>query len=521
MSSTMPAGKSSVSFMGDNEDEHQPNTSAALSDALLIEGGSVDPNHTQPAYDKRQSNKSMGSLSLAPEIDHNSNHRRRREPPHLSNGLHSPEGNETLEESGSISESASNRLQHLAEAQHRPLTPNLTASTDPSSPNSNTSRAVSPAGRLRQELEEVRQRQESARILVEGSPRTPQRADFPPSLSMSIVAPDTEAEVEHCVVLLHQSTGNEESLGDLAKSLRRSLPESAFVLIRGLQAVRGGNSGYHWADTAWEARFIQTSTVILDQIIKDVLMSKCHFQPQNIVLLGYREGGMAALAAAASWQGFELGGVISIGGPMPDYVQLEPGVRAKTPALIIGGALGEMNAAALQLIQKSFIYTHTDIRKGEHDLIPETKEQLKPLLDFFAHRLRREEWNKQAVISFGTIEFLWYQDQHADGVTDGGGVRGLGSLLILQDLMNKIGDLEKSLGGPEAESSFAPRAYRPMSNQSSHTDADVNTQPSPSGNDIPVEPEDIIPTPTHEVPNSSLFLPCHYFDYAAGTSTGG
>ena len=395
--------------MGGHEDEHQPNTSAALSDALLIEGGSIDPNHTQPAYDKRQSNTSMRSPSLGPETGHDSSHRRRREPPDLFNGLHSSDGIETLAEPGNISESADNRLQQLVAAQHRPLIPNLTASTNPSSPNSNTSRAVSPAGRLRQELEELRQRQEGARILIEGSPRTPQKIDFPPSLSMSIVAPTNEPEVEYCVILLHQSTGNEESLGDLAKSLRRRLPESAFVLIRGLQAVSGGNSGYHWADAPWEARFIQTSAVILDQVIKDVLMSKCRFQPQNIVILGYGEGGMAALAAAASWQGFELGGVVSIGGPMPDYVQLEPSVRAKTPALIIGGALGELNAAALQLIQESFIYTYTNIRKDEHDLIPETQEQLKPLWDFFAHRLRREEWNKKAVISCGTMKFLWYQ----------------------------------------------------------------------------------------------------------------
>ena len=100
-------------------------------------------------------------------------------------------------------------------------------------------------------------------------------------------------------------------------------------------------------------------------------------------------------------------------------------------------------------------------------------------------------------------------------------MRGLGSLLILQDLMNKIGDLEKSLGGPEAESSFAPCAYRPMLNRSSHTNTDIDTLPSPSDNESPIEPDDIIPTPTYKVPNSSLFLPCHYFDYAAGTSTGG
>ena len=100
-------------------------------------------------------------------------------------------------------------------------------------------------------------------------------------------------------------------------------------------------------------------------------------------------------------------------------------------------------------------------------------------------------------------------------------MRGLGSLLILQDLMNKIGNLEKSLGGPEAESSFAPREYKPMAKQTSHTHRENHTASSPSGTESPVDPEDTVPTPTDDLPNSSLFLPCHYFNYAAGTSTGG
>lgn len=88
---------------------------------------------------------------------------------------------------------------------------------------------------------------------------------------------------------------------------------------------------------------------------------------------------------------------------MPDHVRLEPEVRAETPALVIGGALAGITPPPLQLIQESFIYTDTDVRDGEHDLIPETQEQLKPLCDFFGHRLRREQWNKQAVISCGTL----------------------------------------------------------------------------------------------------------------------
>ena len=522
MATTTPAGKSSDSPTDNNEDECQPNTDAALSGPLRIEGGSDSPNHAQSAYDSRHSNNSMRILSLARETDQDSSYGRRRERSNIFNELQTSNSIETLAEPGNIYESTGNSPQQLVEAQHQPSTPNLTATTNPSSPNSNASKAVSPAGRLRQELEGLRQRQESAHMIItEGTPRTPLRIDFPPSLSLSIIEPTNEHEVEHCIVLLHDSTGNEESLSGLAKRLQKNLPESAFVLIRGLQAVEGGNSGYLWADAPGEPRFIQTSTVILDQVIKDVLMTKCGFQPRDIVILGNGEGGMAALAAAASWQGFELGGVISIGGPMPDYVRPEHGVGAKTPALIIGGALGEINNVALQLIRDSFIYTDADIRKGEHDRVPETQEQLRPLWDFFAHRLKREEWNKKAVISFGTRASIRHQDQDTDEVADGGGIRGLGSLLILRELMNKIGDEERSRGGPEAESSFAPHAYRPMLNQSSHTDADVDTPLPPSGNGNPIEPDDIVPTPTHEVPDSSLFLPCHYFDYAAGTSTGG
>ena len=86
---------------------------------------------------------------------------------------------------------------------------------------------------------------------------------------------------------------------------------------------------------------------------------------------------------------------------MPAYTRLESDVKAKTPALLLGGALGDMSPAAQEKVQDNFISTDKYIETGAQDVIPETQEQLKPLRDFFAHRLRREEWTKQAVISFG------------------------------------------------------------------------------------------------------------------------
>ncbi|KAL8929860.1 MAG: hypothetical protein Q9208_001004 [Pyrenodesmia sp. 3 TL-2023] len=71
--------------------------------------------------------------------------------------------------------------------------------------------------------------------------------------------------------------------------------------------------------------------------------------------------------------------------------------------------------------------------------------------------------------------------------------------------MNKIGDEEKRLDALEGDgvtttSSFAPWPYKPID---------------------PDRSQNAVASVTEGLPNSSLFLPCHYFDYAAGTSTGG
>ena len=84
--------------------------------------------------------------------------------------------------------------------------------------------------------------------------------------------------------------------------------------------------------------------------------------------------------------------------------------------------------------------------------------------------------------------------------------------------MNKIGDEERRIDredGP-AQSSFSPFPYKPISKV-----------PEPTGSHHSrnrFEGSDALSynaSPTDGLPNSSLFLPCHYFTYTAGTSTGG
>lgn len=78
---------------------------------------------------------------------------------------------------------------------------------------------------------------------------------------------------------------------------------------------------------------------------------------------------------------------------------------------------------------------------------------------------------------------------------DGGGTRGYSSLLILQSLMKEIGTLER-----ETDSEAISSAYSPLVNCL----RDETLAMSPNGTRPALE-----------------YLPCHYFDYVGGASTGG
>lgn len=91
---------------------------------------------------------------------------------------------------------------------------------------------------------------------------------------------------------------------------------------------------------------------------------------------------------------------------------------------------------------------------------------------------------------------------HLTLVADGGGIRGYSALLILQALMRAIGTLESNDPEDPAVSSFHPLNPAPCVIA---TDGEsVSSKISAS-----------------ETTDTSPWLPCHYFDYAAGTSTGG
>ena len=84
---------------------------------------------------------------------------------------------------------------------------------------------------------------------------------------------------------------------------------------------------------------------------------------------------------------------------------------------------------------------------------------------------------------------------------DGGGVRGLSSLYILQELMRLVADFERALE-PCAQSSTSSPLFRPVKLSARSPDASRRTFEESSPSQLP-------------------YKPCHYFDYICGVSVGG
>ena len=95
-------------------------------------------------------------------------------------------------------------------------------------------------------------------------------------------------------------------------------------------------------------------------------------------------------------------------------------------------------------------------------------------------------------------------------VLDGGGIRGYSALLIIQQLMKVIGRLERKYAyGPSKADGPAESSYHPINPLSPALCMATRIKKMAKIGGEPAKTK------------SSPWLPCHYFDYVAGTSTGG
>ena len=115
------------------------------------------------------------------------------------------------------------------------------------------------------------------------------------------------------------------------------------------------------------------------------------------MIIGFGQGAMAALATAAS-MAEELGGIVSIGGPLPSSSTSAKAV--KIPVLVLGGSSSTLvTRTAVDKLKAAFQDVEYQKWNRAGDGMPRDRDEMLPIMRFFARRQR-----SQAGVPEGSVE---------------------------------------------------------------------------------------------------------------------
>jgi len=271
-----------------------------------------------------------------------------------------------------------------------------------------TSSSSTPARRLQlsHELSILQDSQNSIPRTTAGRPTPPDIAAFReyfPFVAFEDFRHGEDRTISKVILVLHGHGSDEISLRNFASQHLRQ-PDTLYILLHGIHSMGDGSGRFHWTDNVDDPNysFITASKKIL-KLICEVLIKGSNICPSQILLFGEGQGGMAALSVTAAWNEVEFGGVISLGGPIPDIFpppdSEKPNIR--TPTLVIGGELGAVNAPAKARINRMIMHVDVYLEDGIADDLPNTPRGIAMLQEFLEHRLRKTEWTKPSVLTLG------------------------------------------------------------------------------------------------------------------------
>ena len=228
-------------------------------------------------------------------------------------------------------------------------------------------------------------------------PSFPTLADFPSNIKLVITPPPaSSSQLTNVLILLHGLGDTIEPFAALGKQL--SLPETTCIAIQGPTLLPFELGGFHFGDDIQfnaatgqmdpDAGFSKVVKTLTKEIIEAGLVHKCGYRPRDIMFFGFGQGGMAALAAASSLP-HELGGIVSIGGPLPATDASTKDIES--PVLVLGGSSNTLiTRTALERIKTTFrnVEYHKWDRSG--DSMPRKRDEMLPIMRFFARRLKSQ-----------------------------------------------------------------------------------------------------------------------------------
>lgn len=224
----------------------------------------------------------------------------------------------------------------------------------------------------------------------------PRPSDFPSQCNVCVIQSTDNKSPSNVLLLLHGLGDNVENFGKLGRQL--NLPETLCIAIQAPSPLPFDLGGYHWGDDIvfdqcsgdmdMDTGFGKSTKLLSEEIIEKVLVRQCGFRKRQIHFFGFGQGGMAAIdAACISLE--ELGGVVSIGGPLPAAAQNPQNSKSKTPLLLMHGIpKSAITVAATTRIKSAFEYPSFYQWKRPGDAMPSNREEMLPIMQFLARRLR-------------------------------------------------------------------------------------------------------------------------------------
>lgn len=259
--------------------------------------------------------------------------------------------------------------------------------------------------------------------------RIPKPEDFThlePSLKVSLVFPEVPETTTSILILFHGLGDSEASFARFAKNL--NLPGVLAISIRGISPLPPSLLGlpdadagqptnhFHWGDDLTLAPdtgdldpdpgFSKAEELVLGKLIRETLVSTCGWETNDILLVGFGQGGSLALGLASKLRnperitdvtegdrepGTAFKGAVSIGGPLPMSMVPTSSVRSKarTPVLVCHGRNSEsLDDDALELLKKEFVDVRETKWTKPDDGMPANRQEMLPIMQFFAERLR-------------------------------------------------------------------------------------------------------------------------------------
>ncbi|TGJ82263.1 hypothetical protein E0Z10_g6500 [Xylaria hypoxylon] len=259
--------------------------------------------------------------------------------------------------------------------------------------------------------------------------RIPKAEDFAhlaPSLKISLVFPEVPETTTSILILFHGLGDSEASFATFAKNI--NLPGVLAISVRGISPLPPALLGlpdsdagsptnhFHWGDDLTlssasgdldpDPGFEKAEQLVLGKLIRETLVGACRWEMNDILLFGFGQGGSLALGLSSRLRnsdritditegerdtGLAFKGVVSIGGQLPSSMipTLSARGKARTPVLVCHGRNSELlEGDAVEILKKEFVDVREVKWRKADDGMPKNREEMLPIMQFFAERLR-------------------------------------------------------------------------------------------------------------------------------------